>query len=46
MYIGETWEICIPYYLGYGVTGNYGGTIKPYTTLFFEIELLQIKRYP
>jgi len=44
MRVGQKWEICIPYYLGYGVIGK--GSIQPYTTLFFEIELLQINRYP
>ena len=44
MYVGQKWEICIPYYLGYGTAGSY--TIQGYTTLFFEIELLQINQYP
>ena len=44
MRVGQTWEVCIPYYLGYGATGNY--TIQGYTTLFFEIELLQIDQHP
>jgi FKBP-type peptidyl-prolyl cis-trans isomerase len=44
MVVGETWEVCIPYYLGYGATGS--GSIKAYTTLFFEIELLKIDQHP
>ncbi|GHT03682.1 hypothetical protein FACS189440_21980 [Bacteroidia bacterium] len=44
MVVGEKWEICIPYYLGYGTTVT--GTIKAYSTLFFEIELLKIDQYP
>ena len=51
MRTGQTWEICIPYYLGYGFDGNYDSytgqiTIPGYTTLFFEIELLKIEQYP
>jgi len=49
MRTGQKWNVCIPYYLGYGVTGLYSGytlTIQGFTTLFFEIELLQINQYP
>ena len=46
MYTGQKWEVCIPYYLGYGVSGDDTGIIKGYTTLFFEIELLQINQHP
>ena len=44
MRVGQTWEVCIPYYLGYGAAGSY--TIQGYTTLFFEIELLKIEQHP
>jgi FKBP-type peptidyl-prolyl cis-trans isomerase len=44
MVVGEKWEVCIPYYLGYGTTGS--GSIQAYTTLFFEIELLKIDQHP
>ena len=51
MRVGQKWDVCIPYYLGYGVVGNvsyYTGqiSIQGYTTLFFEIELLKIDQYP
>ncbi|MDR2805703.1 MAG: FKBP-type peptidyl-prolyl cis-trans isomerase [Dysgonamonadaceae bacterium] len=44
MRTGQKWEICIPYYIGYGTTAT--TAIPAYTTLFFEIELLQINQYP
>lgn len=44
MVVGDKWEIVIPYHLGYG-TSKYG-SIPGYTTLFFEVELLEIDRYP
>lgn len=49
MVIGDKWEICIPYFLGYGSSGlvQSGVTIIPgYSTLFFEVELLEIDQYP
>ena len=46
MRVGQKWDVCIPYWLGYGETGSYTGSIQGYTTLFFEIELLQINQYP
>jgi FKBP-type peptidyl-prolyl cis-trans isomerase len=46
MVVGDHWKICIPYYLGYGTTGDSYGTIKPYTTLFFDVELVSITQYP
>jgi len=51
MVVGDKWEIWIPYYLGYGVEGLYDGysyqpTIKGYTTLVFEIELVSITQHP
>jgi FKBP-type peptidyl-prolyl cis-trans isomerase len=44
MHTGQTWEVCIPYYLGYGVSTS--TSMQGYTTLFFEIELLEINQYP
>jgi FKBP-type peptidyl-prolyl cis-trans isomerase len=44
MRAGQEWEICIPYYLGYGVSTT--GSIKAYSTLFFKIKLLKINQYP
>jgi FKBP-type peptidyl-prolyl cis-trans isomerase len=44
MRTGQKWKICIPYNLGYGYIGSY--TIQGYTTLFFEVELLQINQHP
>ena len=51
MVVGDKWEIWIPYYLGYGIDGQYdyysGRTlIKGYTTLVFEVELVSITQYP
>ncbi|GHT83835.1 hypothetical protein FACS18947_0240 [Bacteroidia bacterium] len=51
MVVGDKWEICIPYHLGYGASGyvdSYYGTvyIKGYTTLFFEVELVEINQHP
>ena len=46
MRTGQTWEVCIPYYLGYGNVTYYSSGIQAYTTLFFKIELLQINQYP
>jgi FKBP-type peptidyl-prolyl cis-trans isomerase len=44
MVVGDKWNICIPYHLGYGTVST--GTIPAYTTLFFEVELLKINQYP
>jgi FKBP-type peptidyl-prolyl cis-trans isomerase len=49
MVVGDKWEICIPYNLGYGSTGyiSNGVTyVKSYSTLFFEVELLAINQVP
>jgi FKBP-type peptidyl-prolyl cis-trans isomerase len=51
MVVGDKWEIWIPYYLGYGATGkidSYYGTVllKGYSTLVFEVELVEINQYP
>ncbi|MDR0542635.1 MAG: FKBP-type peptidyl-prolyl cis-trans isomerase [Dysgonamonadaceae bacterium] len=44
MRTGQKWEVCIPYYLGYGTIST--TSMQAYTTLFFEIELLKINQYP
>ncbi|MDR0686019.1 MAG: FKBP-type peptidyl-prolyl cis-trans isomerase [Dysgonamonadaceae bacterium] len=49
MCVGNRWEIVIPYYLGYGESGlvsDYTTLIEGYTTLVFEVELVEIIRYP
>jgi len=55
MFVGDHWQICIPYYLGYGAAGytvsdyysySYQTIIKGYTTLFFDIKLVSITQYP
>lgn len=38
---GDKWNLFIPYQLGYGAQGA-GGAIPPYSTLVFEVELLQV----
>jgi FKBP-type peptidyl-prolyl cis-trans isomerase len=43
MSIGSKWKLFIPYNLAYGEMGTQGGPIGPYSTLIFEIELLNIK---
>jgi FKBP-type peptidyl-prolyl cis-trans isomerase FklB len=40
MPVGSKWQLVIPYQLAYGERGNQG--IPPYSTLIFEIELLDI----
>lgn len=40
MQVGERWEVWIPWQLGYGASGN--ASIQGYSTLVFEIELLEI----
>ncbi|MDR2843224.1 MAG: FKBP-type peptidyl-prolyl cis-trans isomerase [Candidatus Symbiothrix sp.] len=44
MYIGDKWQICVPYYLGYGIATS--GAIPAYSTLFFDVELVEIEQYP
>ncbi|MDR0413373.1 MAG: FKBP-type peptidyl-prolyl cis-trans isomerase [Dysgonamonadaceae bacterium] len=44
MVVGDKWSICIPYHLGYGAYST--GSIPSYSTLFFDIELVDINQYP
>jgi FKBP-type peptidyl-prolyl cis-trans isomerase FklB len=41
MPVGSKFKLCIPQSIGYGATGA-GAVIKPYSTLIFEVELLEI----
>ena len=41
MPVGSKFKLCIPQNLAYGATGA-GEVIKPYSTLIFEVELLEI----
>lgn len=41
MNTGSKWKLFVPYHLAYGERGA-GGAIGPYTTLVFEVELLDI----
>ena len=43
MPIGSKWKIYLPYNLAYGERGA-GGTIGPYSTLIFDVELLDIEK--
>ena len=43
MPVGSTWEIYIPYELGYGIRGA-GEKIPPFSTLIFKVELLSIEK--
>lgn len=43
MYEGDSYVLCIPWFLGYGQAGS-GGTIKPYTNLFFRLQLVEITK--
>lgn len=40
MPVGSRWEIVIPFNLGYGAKG--AGTIKPFSTLIFDVRLIAI----
>ncbi len=39
---GSTWELYIPYNLGYGERPA-GNLIKPYSALIFKVELIEVK---
>lgn len=41
MPVGSKWQLYIPYELAYGERGA-GEDIKPYSTLIFDVELLDI----
>jgi len=43
MAVGSKWKLYIPYDLAYGEQGA-GQAIAPYSTLVFEVELLEIKK--
>ncbi len=43
MPVGSEWKVYIPYNLGYGAQGS-GPDIKPFSTLVFDVELIEIKR--
>ena len=43
MSVGSKWKVYVPYQIGYGELGTQNGPIGPYSTLIFEIELLNIK---
>lgn len=43
MKVGNEYELCIPYKLGYGTSGSQDGTIPGYTTLFFRLKVLEVK---
>ena len=43
MPVGSKWEIFIPQELAYGASGA-GSSIKPYSALIFEVELLGIEK--
>jgi FKBP-type peptidyl-prolyl cis-trans isomerase FklB len=43
MSVGSTYKLFIPQELAYGANPHPGGTIKPFSALIFEVELIDIK---
>ncbi|MFI3259707.1 MAG: FKBP-type peptidyl-prolyl cis-trans isomerase [Rikenellaceae bacterium] len=41
MQVGSRWEVVIPFNLGYGARG--AGSIKPFSTLIFDIQLIGVE---
>ena len=46
MHVGDKWKIYVPWQLGYGSEFRPNSPILPYSTLIFEIELIDLKREP
>jgi peptidylprolyl isomerase len=50
MVVGDEWEVCVPYHLGFGIGGmsssTYGFAVQGYSTLFYTVELKEITLYP
>ena len=42
IHVGSKWELYIPQELAYGARET--GTIKPFSTLIFEVELISIEK--
>ncbi len=42
MHVGDRWEVWIPYQLGYGEAATRDGSIPGYSTLKFEMEVVEI----
>jgi len=42
MNVGAKYKFYVPQELAYGATPRPGGVIKPFSTLIFEVELLEI----
>jgi len=42
MQVGSKWKVFIPENLAYGSRAPQGSAIKPFSTLIFEVELLEI----
>lgn len=42
MPVGSKWKLAIPYDIAYGTRPRPGGAIRPFETLIFEVELLEI----
>jgi peptidylprolyl isomerase len=50
MVVGDEWEVCVPYYLGFGIGGTsnstYGFAVQAYSTLIYTVELKEVTLYP